>query len=73
MRWTFTLVALVIVTSMDAQQLPPFKYLHYDEDYSVLKNDSINSFYRKLKYAPFSKNRENYLSVGGDARVQYIN
>jgi hypothetical protein len=47
-----------------------FKTLRFDEDYSWLRNDSIWSFYSRIKHLSFG--RQVYLSVGGDARYQYF-
>ncbi|MBS1563371.1 MAG: alginate export family protein [Bacteroidetes bacterium] len=54
-----------------AQQIPPFKQLRYDEDYSFLKNDSSGGWYAKTKFNPLSKSKNTWLSVGGDIRYQY--
>jgi hypothetical protein len=57
---------------MRAQNLPSFKPLRYDEDYSFLKNDSSQDWYRKMKFDPLSKNKSVYLSYGGEVRFQYF-
>lgn len=55
----------------NAQNIPPFKQLRYDEDYSFLKNDSSNNWYKKTKFNALSKSRNTYISFGGDIRYQY--
>jgi hypothetical protein len=57
----------------NSQQLPQFKTLRYDEDYSVLKNDTNASFYHRIKYLPLSGKGNTYLSIGGEVRYQYFN
>lgn len=71
MRWQLNLVILLIVNNGYAQPLPSFRALRYDENYAVLKQDTAPAFYRKLKYAALSADRNTYLSVGGEARLQY--
>jgi len=55
----------------NTQNIPPFKQLRYDEDYSYLKNDTSNNWYKKTKFTALSKNRNTYISLGGDIRYQY--
>lgn len=55
----------------NAQNIPPFKQLRYDEDYASLKQDSSPNWYKKTKFDPLSKNGNTYLSFGGDLRHQY--
>ncbi|MCS3795428.1 alginate export family protein [Niastella sp. OAS944] len=57
----------------NSQQLPQFKTLRYDEDYSVLKSDTTASFYRNIKYLSLSAQGNTYLSIGGEVRYQYFN
>ena len=54
-----------------AQNLPPFKQLRYDEDYSFLKRDSSGDWYRTTKFNALSKNKNAWVSIGGDIRYQY--
>ena len=49
-----------------------FKPLRYEEDYSVLKNDSNSNWYKKTKFYPLSKTSNTYLSFGGEVRYQYF-
>jgi hypothetical protein len=46
--------------------------LRYDEDYSVLKDDSLTNYYTQVKYVPLNKNGNTFLSFGGDVRQQYF-
>jgi hypothetical protein len=55
-----------------AQNIPPFKYLRYDENYDFLKSDSSVNWYSKTKYLPLTKDRNTYASIGGDIRYQYF-
>src|SRR4030095_17033242 len=66
------LILLGSYISICAQHSPPFKSLRYDEDYSFLKNDSSQDWYRKMKFNPLSKNKSVYLSYGGEIRFQYF-
>ena len=69
----FFLVALIICSlAASSQNIPPFKQLRYDEDYSPLKNDSTSNWYRATKYQPLSTRPNVYLSIGGDIRYQYL-
>ena len=56
----------------NAQNVPPFKQLRYDEDYSFLKNDSSSNWYKTTKFSALSKNKNTWLSIGGDIRYQYL-
>jgi hypothetical protein len=64
---------LLFFLHVNSQQLPEFKALRYDEDYTVLKRDTNESFYRKIKYQSLSENGNTYLSMGGEVRYQYFN
>jgi hypothetical protein len=46
--------------------------LRYDEDYSVLKNDTLKTYYYRAKFSPLNKSRRTYVSFGGDVRFQYL-
>ncbi|UMQ42260.1 alginate export family protein [Chryseobacterium sp. Y16C] len=47
-----------------------FKLLRYDENYEYLK-DSTKS-YDKIKYLPLNEKKDIYLSLGGEARFEYV-
>jgi Alginate export len=56
-----------------AQEMPTFKILRYDEDYTFLKNDSSrNNWYKQTKFKPLSKDKKTYISFGGEVRYQYF-
>src|SRR5205814_3986441 len=63
---------IIVVSFADAQVLPAFKTLRYDEDYSFLKNDSSAGWYNKTKNEPLSSDKKTYLSFGGEIRYQYF-
>lgn len=67
-RIIFILVVLLFTTASRAQQ-PGFKSLRYDDDLTSLKNDTTPGWYNRVKYIG---NEKNYISFGGEARVQYI-
>ena len=48
-----------------------FKLMRFDEDYTYLK-DSTRNFYESLKYIPLSEDKNISLSVGGEARGEFI-
>ncbi len=59
---------LLLILSASSQD---FQLLRFDENYENLK-DSAHNFYNSLKFIPLSKNKKNYLSFGGEARLEYI-
>lgn len=54
-----------------AQSVTTFKQLRYEEDYSILQQDSSRNWYTATKFKALSKNGNTYLSLGGDIRYQY--
>jgi hypothetical protein len=66
------LLSFFYVLYSSAQQLPAFEQLRYNEDYSILKNDTLKNYYSRTKYSPLNKNGNTYLSIGGDVRQQYF-
>nr|WP_305050974.1 hypothetical protein [Elizabethkingia bruuniana] len=54
-----------------SQNFPAFKLMRYDEDYSFLK-DSTRSFYNSVKYMPVTKDKKVFLSLGGEARAEFV-
>jgi hypothetical protein len=48
-----------------------FKLLRYDENYGFLK-DSSRNFYQNLKFIPLHKEKDFYISLGGEARYEYV-
>jgi Alginate export len=73
MRNVLILFFLLLAQNGFSQQFPSFKPLRYDEDYSSLSNDSMNNWYRRLKFNPLSPHKKSYISFGGEARFQYFN
>jgi len=55
-----------------SQDMPAFRSLRYEEDYSFLKNDTSHDWYRKAKFVALSKKRETYVGYGGEVRFQYF-
>lgn len=45
--------------------------MRYDEDYGYLQ-DSSRNLYERIKYIPLSANKMVYASVGGEARLEYV-
>lgn len=62
------LTFLIIGNDVSAQS---FKLLRYDENYEFLK-DSSRNVYQHLKFVPLSRNKEFYMSFGGEARYEYV-
>ncbi|MET0463404.1 MAG: alginate export family protein [Chitinophagaceae bacterium] len=54
-----------------SQQLPSFRQLRYEEDYSSLRNDTSHRRHPSIKYLSLSRNGNTWLSMGGDIRYQY--
>ncbi len=48
-----------------------FKLLRYDENYEFLK-DSNRNFYERLKFIPLNQQKDIYMSIGGEARYEYV-
>jgi hypothetical protein len=71
-RFLLFLFLFLHAKSSQAQKLPPFKLLRYEEDYSSLQRDTIPSFYKQLKYQPLAKNSDAFISFGGEVRYQYF-
>ncbi len=72
MRINYLLGLVFISLQGFSQELPAFKPLRYDEDYSFLKRDTVKDWYKSIKYTPLSKNENRYISYGGDLRYQYF-
>ncbi|SHM09335.1 Alginate export [Chitinophaga jiangningensis] len=67
---TIALFASCVVLS--AQDIPAFKPLRYNEDYSFLKNDTVRKWYQQMKYSSFSDSGHAFISFGGEVRFQYF-
>ncbi|WP_248933261.1 alginate export family protein [Sphingobacterium siyangense] len=48
-----------------------YKLMRFEEDYSALA-DSTRHGYQKLKYSPLTADRKLWLSMGGEARLEYV-
>jgi hypothetical protein len=59
---------LLIAGTASAQN---FKLLRYDENYEFLK-DSGRNFYEDLKFIPLNQAKGFYMSLGGEARYEYV-
>jgi len=55
-----------------SQEMGKFNALRYNDDYSFLKNDSTDSWYKSLKYTELSDDGAIYLSTGGEIRYRYL-
>jgi hypothetical protein len=74
MKIVFRLLLLLgFIYSGNAQQKIIFQKLRYDDDFRFLKSDSAKNLYEKFKYIPLSENDSYFASVGGEARLQYVN
>lgn len=69
MKNIFLAILVICSISVHAQ----FKPLRYNEDYSVLQNDTNLTWYQKAKFTALSKNKTAYVSFGGEVRYQYFN
>ncbi len=73
MRKKFFILALLVPLSIFAQEFPNLKSMRQDEDYSFLKNDTINkNWYKTMKLLPINTSKNAYFSFGGDVRFQYF-
>ncbi|MFP3594350.1 alginate export family protein [Chryseobacterium sp. SIMBA_038] len=61
------LLQIIFPTYLFAQ----FKLMRFDEDYSAYK-DSTETFYNSIKYIPLSEKKDKYLSLGGEARLEFV-
>lgn len=74
MKILFRLLLLLgFISTANAQQEPVFQRLRYDDDVTYLKADTSKNAYEKIKYIPLSKNSNYFASIGGEARLQYMN
>lgn len=68
-----SILAFAVVQLTYAQSYPEFKSMRFDEDYSVLANDTIKKdWYTTSKYMPLSSSGRTFLSFGGEIRYQYF-
>lgn len=64
---------VTVQKSIAQPTLPLFKPLRYQEEYAFLKDDTLPSTYKRIKYIRLSPAGDAYLSFGGDIRYQYFN
>lgn len=57
----------MMVSSTQAQN--KISLMRYDDDFSVMKKDSVKKGFNQLKYIPLGKN--NFISFGGELREQF--
>ena len=70
MKWIGVILLLLLLHSANGQL--NFKTLRYDEDYGNLEADSSRDWYKRTKFCALSKDRNTYISFGGDIRYQYF-
>jgi len=69
----FLIVTFAFFAKADCQELPAFKVLRYEEDYSFLRPDSSReNWYSQTKFKPLAKGKKSYLTFGGELRYQYF-
>jgi hypothetical protein len=68
----FSCICFWLQFQVYGQQLPTFRGLRFDEDYTSLKNDSVEkNFYNKLKFISINKSASVHLSIGGEIRQEF--
>ena len=60
------LVTMVVSTTIAQNKI---SLMRYDDDFSLVKKDSIKKGFNQLKYIPLGEN--NYISFGGELREQF--
>ncbi|KAF2080676.1 alginate export family protein [Flavobacterium sharifuzzamanii] len=65
----FVIISFLLMGNISSSQ--NFKLLRYDENYEFLK-DSNRNFYERLKYIPLNQKKDIYMSIGGEARYEYV-
>lgn len=68
-RWIIPLV-LLRLTNFGLAQTVRFQPLRYNEDYRYLYDDSLKSFYEKMKFTSIGETPGHHLSLGGEVRYQ---
>ncbi|MEW5675661.1 alginate export family protein [Flavobacterium enshiense] len=68
----FLLFYFSIQSGITAQNKVAFESLRYNEDYSVLAQDSTRNFYKQTKYFRILDKPQLYGSIGGEIRSQYL-
>lgn len=72
----FIILLVTATTKLIGQEnedepLPPLSLFRAEEDFSGLKNKELNGLLEHLKYIPLGPSRKSFLSLGGEARMQY--
>jgi len=71
-RLIFTLLISVSISVLSLAQPGPIKNLRYEDDFSYLKNDTIEKkWFEKLKFIPLTKSKKSHISFGGEIREWY--
>lgn len=63
---------VLVHISTFSQNNPVFKPLRYNDNFTFLRKDTTNHWYKKLKHSPLTKHENTYISFGGDLRFQYF-
>lgn len=71
MKLTKILIILSICLATQHTYAQNFRLMRYDEDYSKLRADTANKLYSHLKYIPLTGDKKAYLSIGGEARLEF--
>jgi hypothetical protein len=73
MKYSLLIISCLINKPVYCQHVPVLN-LRYNEDYSVLKNDTSKNWYKAIKYLPIKSSTSSYLSIGGEYRhqLQYL-
>lgn len=67
----FKIILMCFLLIGSAASAQSFKLLRYDENYEFLK-DSNRNFYENLKFIPLNQQKDFYMSLGGEARYEYV-
>ena len=67
----FKIILMCFLFIGSAATAQSFKLLRYDENYEFLK-DSSRNFYENLKFIPLNQQKDFYMSLGGEARYEYV-
>src|ERR1700754_3193444 len=65
----FLLAGILLLAEKSTAQ--NFRLMRYDEDYSFLRMDTVRNFYKNFKFIPLSANKQAYLSIGGESRIEF--
>lgn len=69
MKYLLLILTCSTIKPVYCQQVPLLN-LRYNEDYSVLKNDTSKKWYKAIKYIHLKKSTSLYVSIGGEYRYQ---